>query len=54
MSNRAHFFVVAALVVVLVFILHLLRKGQLRGKYALLWLTVGFAMVPHSPTWSRG
>lgn len=46
MSNRAHFFVVAALVVVLVFILHLLRKGQLRGKYALLWLTVGFAMVP--------
>jgi hypothetical protein len=46
MTDRAHLVVILALVVVLVAILQLLRRGHLRGKYALLWLTVGLAMVP--------
>lgn len=30
---------------ILFFLLRLVRRGQLRGKYALLWLAVGFGLV---------
>lgn len=46
MTGRAHLVVAIALVAVLLFFLSLVRRGQLRGKYAMLWLAVGLAMVP--------
>ena len=30
---------------ILFFLLRLVRRGQLRGKYAILWLAVGFGLV---------
>lgn len=46
MTGRAHVVVAIALVAVLMFFLSLVRRGQLRGKYAMLWLAVGLGMVP--------
>lgn len=46
MTLRAHIIVAICLLGVLAFILRLLRRGHFTGKYALLWITVGGAMVP--------
>lgn len=46
MTGRAHLVVAVALAAVLLFFLNLVRRGQLRGKYAMLWLAVGLGMVP--------
>lgn len=51
MSLRAQLLVMAIVVFSLVFILRLVRQRKLKGKYALLWVSVGlfllaFAVVP--------
>ena len=46
MTLRAHLLVLAAVLVVFVFIIRLVRARQLRSKYALLWLTIGLLMLP--------
>jgi hypothetical protein len=46
MTLRAHLLVLAAVVVTFVFIIRLVRRRQLRSKYALLWLTIGLLMLP--------
>jgi hypothetical protein len=43
---RAHLLVLAATIVVALFIFRLVRARQLRSKYALLWLTIGLLMLP--------
>jgi hypothetical protein len=43
---RAHLLVLAAVLVVAVFIFRLVRARQLRSKYALLWLTIGLLLLP--------
>ena len=45
MSNGGRTLVAVLTALTLLFILRLVRRGQLRGKYALLWLGVGVAMV---------
>lgn len=45
MSLRAHFFSALVTISSLLFILRLVRKKQLRAKYALLWLSVGGMLV---------
>ena len=51
MSLTAHIFVGAVTLSALVFVLHMVREGQWRAKYALVWLSVGgmtmiLAVVP--------
>ena len=46
MTLRAHLLVLAAVAVTAVFIFRLVRRRQLRSKYALLWLTIGLLMLP--------
>jgi hypothetical protein len=51
MSPRAQVLVAAIVALSVLFILRLVRRRELRGKYALLWVGVGltlgvFAMVP--------
>lgn len=46
MSTRAHIVVVVGALLAFGAIFHLLRRQQLRSKYALLWLTIGCALVP--------
>ncbi|KAA0234934.1 MAG: hypothetical protein JJLCMIEE_01324 [Acidimicrobiales bacterium] len=46
MTTRAQLLVVIGLACVLVFILLLVRRRQLQGKYAVLWMIVGLALVP--------
>lgn len=41
LSGRAHVLVIALCLVAGVFLLRLLRRRQLRGKYTLLWIVVG-------------
>lgn len=45
MSIGGRILVAVLTAITLLFILRLVRRGQLRGKYALLWLGVGVAMV---------
>jgi hypothetical protein len=45
-TTRAHVIVLLVALVTAVFILRLVRLHQLRSKYALLWLSIGAAMVP--------
>ena len=45
MSIGGRILVAVLTALTLLFILRLVRRGQLRGKYALLWLGVGVAMV---------
>jgi hypothetical protein len=44
-TGRAHFFLVLLTMGMLGFVLHLVRSGRLRAKYALLWSTVGAGLV---------
>lgn len=46
MTGRAHLFVALAMLAVVAVIVRLLRRGQLRGKYALLWIGVGALLIP--------
>ncbi|MBL8775673.1 MAG: DUF2304 domain-containing protein [Acidimicrobiales bacterium] len=45
MSIGGRILVAVLTALTLLFLLRLVRRGQLRGKYALLWLGVGAAMV---------
>ncbi|MCB9373735.1 MAG: DUF2304 domain-containing protein [Microthrixaceae bacterium] len=45
MSLGGRILVAVLTALTLLFLLRLVRRGQLRGKYALLWLAVGAAMV---------
>ena len=45
MSGRAHLLVALLSAFSVLFILHLVRKRQLRAKYALVWLSVGAVIV---------
>lgn len=45
MSTRAHIFVFLVTVGALVFILRLVRRRQLRAKYAMLWVSVGLVLA---------
>jgi hypothetical protein len=45
MSGRAHFLLVLLTVGLVGFVLHLVRAGRLRAKYAMLWSTVGAGLV---------
>lgn len=45
MSPRAHIFVFLVTVGALVFILRLVRRRQLRAKYAMLWVSVGSVLA---------
>jgi hypothetical protein len=44
-TGRAHFVLVLLTTGMLGFVLHLVRSGRLRAKYALLWSTVGAGLV---------
>jgi hypothetical protein len=44
-TGRAHFLIFVITMLALFTILRLLRRGQLRVKYALLWLTVGVGLA---------
>lgn len=46
MSTRAHLVVAIGALAVVVFILRLVGRRQLRSKYALLWLAIGALLVP--------
>jgi hypothetical protein len=45
LSGRAHILVFLVSVVGAVFLLRLLRRRQMRGKYTLLWMSVGLATL---------
>jgi len=45
MSGRAHLVLVLLTVGLVGFVLHLVRAGRLRAKYAMLWSTVGAGLV---------
>ena len=45
MSARAHLFVFLVTVGALFFILRLVRRRQLRAKYAMLWVSVGLVLA---------
>lgn len=45
MSTRTHVFVVVVAVIAALLVLRLVATRQLRSKYALLWLSVAFAMI---------
>lgn len=45
MTNRAHVLLVLLTVGTLGFVLHLLRSGRLRAKFAMLWTGVGVALA---------
>jgi hypothetical protein len=45
LSGRAHVLVVVVVLVGALFLLRLLRLRQLRGKYTLLWMFVGFVVL---------
>lgn len=46
MSARAYVLAVAASIVGLVLIFRQVRRGRLRAKYALIWLTVALVVLP--------
>jgi hypothetical protein len=45
MTGRAHIVLLLLTAGMLGFVLHLLRSGRLRAKYAMLWTTVGAGLV---------
>jgi hypothetical protein len=45
MTNRAHLLLVLLTVGTLGFVMHLLRSGRLRAKFAMLWTGVGIALI---------
>jgi hypothetical protein len=45
LSGRAHILVFLVTFGGAAFVLRLLRRGQMRGKYTLLWMSVGFAVL---------
>jgi hypothetical protein len=45
MTGRAHLLLVLLTVGIVGFVLHLVRSGRLRAKYAMLWSTVGAGLV---------
>ena len=45
MTDRAHLVLVVLTAGMLGFVLHLMRSGRLRAKYAMLWSTVGVGLV---------
>ena len=45
MSGRAHLLVLAVTLFNVAFILRLVRRRQLRAKYAILWLSIGLGLV---------
>lgn len=45
MGPRAHFALALITIATWIFIARLLRRGQLRAKYSLLWLSIGSVMV---------
>ena len=45
MSGRTHLFVFVITLLSLGVIVRMVRRGQLRAKYSLLWLSVGFVLV---------
>jgi hypothetical protein len=45
MTGRAHIVLVLITAGMLGFVLHLVRSGRLRAKYAMLWSTVGVGLV---------
>jgi hypothetical protein len=45
MTDRAHVVLVLITAGMLGFVLHLMRSGRLRAKYAMLWTTVGAGLV---------
>lgn len=45
MGPRAHFFLAIITITTWIFIARLLRRGQLRAKYSMLWLSIGSVMV---------
>lgn len=45
LSGRAHILVFLVAIVGAVFLLRLLRRRQMRGKYTLLWMSVGLAVL---------
>lgn len=45
MTTEAHIFVALLTLGALAFVLHLLRRGHLSGKYALLWTATGIALL---------
>jgi hypothetical protein len=56
MSLRAHIAVLIVAATIFAFIIRLVRRGQLRAKYSMLWLFVGvgvalLAIVPDVLTW---
>ena len=50
MSTKAHLLVGLGLLILLTTILVMVRRRTLRGKYALLWVTVGIGLVPFVAT----
>lgn len=45
MTTKAHLFVLVVTFANLLFVLRLVRRGQLRAKYSFLWLTVGGVLI---------
>lgn len=45
MTGRAHLLLVLLTLGVVGFVLHLVRSGRLRAKYAMLWTTVGAGLI---------
>jgi hypothetical protein len=45
LSGRAHVLVFLVMIAGGLFVLRLLRQRQMRGKYTLLWMTVGLAVL---------
>jgi hypothetical protein len=45
MTTEAHIFVAVLALLALGFVLRLLRRGRLSGKYALLWTVTGVALL---------
>ena len=45
LSTRAHVVVIVVVLLSAWFLMRLLRRGQLRGKYTLLWMFVGVAVL---------
>ena len=45
MSGRAHLLVLVVTISNLIFILQLVRRGKLRAKYSILWLSVGGGLI---------
>lgn len=45
MTPKAHLLVLTITFGIIVFVLRLVRKGQLRAKYSILWLSVGSLLI---------